>query len=48
MRYKLFFSQPKKLLHHPILGSGMIFMKTCEFFFGGLGYLRQKIKILND
>jgi len=43
-RYKLFFSQPKKLLHHPFLGIGMIFMKTCEFFFGGLGYLVQKIK----
>lgn len=30
-RYKLFFSQPKKLFKNPILGLGMLFMKTCEF-----------------
>lgn len=38
-RYKLFFSHPKKLFHNPILGLGMLFMKTCEFGFGGIGYL---------
>ena len=38
-RYKLFFSHPKKLFRNPILGLGMLFMKTCEFGFGGSGYL---------
>ena len=37
-RYKLFFSQPKKLFKNPLIGLGMIFMKTCEFGFGGVGY----------
>jgi len=41
-RYKLFFSQPKKLFKNPILGLGMLFMKTCEFGFGGFGYLTGK------
>ena len=43
-RYKLFFSRPKKLFKNPILGLGMLLMKTCEFFFGGLGYLFKKLK----
>jgi len=38
-RYALFFSQPKKLFKNPIHGFGMLFLKTCEFGFGGLGYL---------
>jgi len=38
-RYKLFFSQPKKLLINPFLGLGMLFMKTCEYGFGAFGYL---------
>lgn len=42
-RYKLFFSHPKKLFHNPILGLGMLFMKTCEFGFGGIGYLMAKV-----
>jgi glycosyltransferase involved in cell wall biosynthesis len=42
-RYKLFFSNPKKLFCNPLLGFGMLFMKTCEFFFGGMGYLKTKI-----
>lgn len=41
-RYKLFFSQPKKLLRHPVWAIGMLFMKTCEFGFGGAGYLRAR------
>ena len=44
-RYKLFFSQPKKLLHHPFLGISMIFMKTCEFAIGGFGFFLQILKI---
>ena len=46
-RYKLFFSQPIKLFKNPVLGVGMLFMKTCEFGFGGLGYLIKKIKYEN-
>lgn len=42
-RYKLFFSHPNKLFHNPILGLGMLFMKTCEFGFGGIGYLMAKV-----
>lgn len=42
LRYKLFFSNPKKLFSNPILGIGMLFMKTCEFGFGGAGYLIGK------
>ena len=42
--YKLFFSNPKKLFKNPILGLGMIFMKSCEFGFGGMGYLVGRIK----
>lgn len=38
-RYKLFLSQPKKLFVNPIVGLGMLFMKTCEFGFGALGYV---------
>lgn len=41
-RYKLFLSRPKKLLGNPFLGLGMLFMKTCEFGFGALGYVFGK------
>ncbi len=44
-RYKLFFLHPEKLFKDPILWIGMFFMKTCEFGFGGAGYLIKKIKI---
>jgi glycosyltransferase involved in cell wall biosynthesis len=45
-RYRLLFSRPDKLLRDPVLAAGMIFMKTCEFFFGGLGFITGKfIKI---
>jgi glycosyltransferase involved in cell wall biosynthesis len=37
-RYGLFFSHPIKLFRNPFLGLGMLFMKTCEFGFGGAGY----------
>jgi len=42
LRYRLFFSQPKKLFKNPVLGLGMLFMKTCEFGFGSIGYLLTK------
>jgi len=43
-RYKLFLSRPRKLFKNPLLGLGMLFMKTCEFAFGGAGYLLGKSK----
>jgi len=43
-RYKLFLSHPKKLFKNPIIGLGMLFMKTCEFVFGGMGYFVGKFK----
>ncbi len=44
-RYKLFLSKPKKLFRHPFIGPGMLFMKTCEFGFGGVGYLIKVTRI---
>lgn len=44
LRYKLFFNQPKKLFQNPILGIGILFMKTAEFGFGGIGYFVAMIK----
>ncbi len=41
-RYKLFFSKPKKLFEKPIVGIGMLFMKTAEFSVGAFGILRMK------
>ncbi len=38
-RYKLFFSDPKKLFRHPLYGLGMLYMKTCEFAAGAFGLL---------
>lgn len=43
-RYMLFFSKPRKLFANPVLGIGMLFMKTCEFAFGGFGLLVSKLK----
>lgn len=41
-RYWLFLSHPLKLFSNPIIGIGMLLMKTCEFFFGGIGYISAK------
>ncbi len=41
-RYSLFLRRPLMLLHNPVIGAGMLFMKTCEFAYGGLGYLKVK------
>jgi glycosyltransferase involved in cell wall biosynthesis len=38
-RYKLFFSRPKQLFEQPLTAVGMLFMKTCEFGFGAVGYV---------
>ncbi|HET8671175.1 MAG TPA: glycosyltransferase [Candidatus Saccharimonadales bacterium] len=43
-RYALFFSRPGKLIRHPIIAMGMLFMKTCEFGCGGLGYVVSRRK----
>lgn len=43
-RYKLFFSKPKIIAQHPILFTGMIYMKTVEFTFGGVGILVSKFR----
>jgi hypothetical protein len=38
-RFKLFFTNPKKLFKDPILGVGMLFMKMCEYAVGIWGYI---------
>lgn len=38
-RYVLFLSKPQKLFRNPIVGLGMLFMKTSEMAALGLGYL---------
>jgi glycosyltransferase involved in cell wall biosynthesis len=38
-RYKLFLSRPGHLLRNPLLGLGVLFMKTAEFAAGAAGYL---------
>jgi glycosyltransferase involved in cell wall biosynthesis len=43
-RYQLFLSNPKKLFKDPLLGFGMLFMKTCEFGVGAAGYLKARIR----
>lgn len=42
-RYWLFLSQPVKLFRSPLLGVGVLFMKTCEFGFGAVGYFLNKL-----
>jgi glycosyltransferase involved in cell wall biosynthesis len=41
-RYKLFFSRPAHLFRNPLTAAGMLFMKTCEFGFGGMGYVMAR------
>jgi glycosyltransferase involved in cell wall biosynthesis len=43
-RYKLFFSRPGHLFKNPIVGVGMLFMKTCEYAAGAAGYFLGKPK----
>lgn len=44
-RYGLFFSKPGKLFKNPLLGIGMLGMKTSEFFVGGIGLIRARGRI---
>jgi glycosyltransferase involved in cell wall biosynthesis len=37
LRYWLFFRHPEKLFAHPMIGLGMLFLKTAEFFVGAFG-----------
>lgn len=41
-RYVIYLKNWKYLFSHPVLFVGMIFMKTCEFGFGAIGYLTKK------
>ena len=43
-RYKLFCSQPRRLLRRPLVGAGMLFMKTWEFACAAAGFLAGKIR----
>lgn len=43
-RYRLFVSRPGKLFNDPLVGLGMLIMKTGEFTMGGLGLLIAKVK----
>lgn len=42
-RYKLYFSKPARLFVHPLVGLGMLTMKTAEFAAGALGYLGLRL-----
>jgi glycosyltransferase involved in cell wall biosynthesis len=42
-RYLVFLRQPLRLIKNPVLASGMLFMKTCEFASVGLGLIMSKI-----
>lgn len=41
-RYFMFLKHPFKLFRRPLLGFGVLFMKTCEFLAGGIGYLLSR------
>lgn len=41
-RYIIFMKNAHYLLKYPTIYVGMVFMKTCEYLFAGLGYLTKK------
>lgn len=41
-RYKLFFSKPGRLFKNPLVGVGMLSLKTAEYAAAGMGYLQAK------
>ncbi len=47
-RYGVFFANPAKLFKNPLLGIGMLFMKTCEFAAGASGYLFGKFSLTSQ
>lgn len=42
-RYRIFFSDPRKLFRNPVVGIGMLVMKTGEFGFGFFGFIAGRI-----
>ncbi|MFW9930690.1 MAG: glycosyltransferase family 2 protein [Candidatus Thorarchaeota archaeon] len=42
-RYKLFLTKPNILFKNPMVGLGMLFMKACEFIFGGIGIIAERM-----
>lgn len=42
-RYKLFFSNPRKLFRNPFIGIGMLTLKTTEYAAGALGLIESKL-----
>lgn len=42
--YKLYLSQPDKLFKNPLVGLGVLFMKTCDFAAGALAYVTTSTK----
>jgi glycosyltransferase involved in cell wall biosynthesis len=44
-RYKLFLSRPGWLFRHPLVGGGMLLLKTAEYTAGGLGYAKAKLAL---
>lgn len=43
-RYGVFLSKPGRLFQHPLVGLGMLFMKTSEFAAAGVGYGLGKVR----
>lgn len=44
-RYFVYLRKIQYLFQYPLLYVGMFFMKTCEFGFGGVGYVLQKLQM---
>lgn len=42
-RYKLYFSKPGRLFRNPVVGVGMLFMKTAELGVGGVGLVKANL-----
>lgn len=47
-RYLLFLKKPKQLLYNPIIGLGMLWMKSIEMISGASGYLLGKIRKVDN
>jgi len=43
-RYRLFLSKPRKFFKKPLVGIGLLFIKTLEYLAGGLGYIESRLK----
>ena len=42
-RYSLFFGKPMQLFKNPLLGFGMLLMKSCEMISGAIGFLLRRL-----